>query len=487
MQESKSIKINFIFNVILKVSTLLFPLITFPYISRSLLPEGVGKVSFAVSFVAYFSLFAQLGVPTYGIREVAKHKDNREELSRVFFELLTIEMIFTVISYVIFILSLFLFPRLKDDRILFLIISLTIILNSFGVEWFYKGLEYFKYITVRSVVFKAIALVAVFLFIKKPEDYLIYGFISIFASSASNILNFYNVFHHIDISPKYFSLHFIKHLKSIYVFFAITAATTLYTNLDTVMLGFMTTDEDVGFYNTATKIKMVLVMVVASLGTVLLPRNSYYIKNKLFDKFWDVTKKSLYFTITISLPLIVFFTVFAKESIICLAGNSFYDSIVPMQIIMPTVLFIGLTNVLGTQILTPFRMEKVVLYSVVVGAIADMILNLILIPKYRSSGASIGTLIAEIIVFLWQCSFLHHKSKLLFRSIPFWQILTGIAISILVSYPVKYLPLGNFMKLAISSCVFWGLYFVILLFFKNPFATFITGFIGKYISPQKCR
>ena len=253
-----SIKKNFIMNALLTMSSFIFPLITFPYVSRILSPEGTGKVSFANSVIAYFALFAQLGIPTYGIRACAKVRDNKEKLSRTVQEIFIINMVMTVITYIAFGITLACVPRLQTERPLFLIMSTTLLFNAVGLDWLYRGLEKYTYITVRSILFKFIALLAMFALIHQKSDYVIYGGISIFAASASNICNLVNVHRYIQIRPvgKY---QFRRHLKPVMIFFAMSCATTIYTNLDTVMLGFIKTDIDVGYYNAAVKIKSVFI------------------------------------------------------------------------------------------------------------------------------------------------------------------------------------------------------------------------------------
>ena len=188
----KSLKLNFVMNAILTMSQFIFPLITFPYVSRILLPEGTGKVSFATSVISYFAMFAQLGIPTYGIRACAQVRDNKEELTRTAQEIFFINLVMTILAYAVFIVGLFTVPRLQQDKRLFLIVSSTLFFNAIGMEWLYKALEQYTYITVRSIIFKFIALVAMFLLIHEKSDYVIYGGISILASSASNIFNFIN-------------------------------------------------------------------------------------------------------------------------------------------------------------------------------------------------------------------------------------------------------------------------------------------------------
>lgn len=200
----------------------------------------------ATSVITYFSMFAQLGIPTYGIRACAKVRDNREELSKVAQELLIINIIMSAISYIILFALLSFVPKFRCEKKLYVILSFTIILTAIGMEWLYKALEQYTYITVRSVIFKFIALIAMFLLIHEQEDYVVYGAITIFAASASNVLNLINAHKYIELKPIR-NYNFKRHLKPVLIFFAMSCATTIYTNLDTVMLGFMTTDAGNGY------------------------------------------------------------------------------------------------------------------------------------------------------------------------------------------------------------------------------------------------
>ena len=152
-QKNKSLKLNFFMNVMLTMSSFIFPLITFPYVSRILLPVGTGKVSFATSIVTYFSMFAQLGIPTYGIRVCATVRDDRKKLSKVAQELLIINLVMCILSYAVLFIAIFTVPRLKEEKNLYIILSFTIMLTSIGMEWLYKALEQYTYITMRSVFF----------------------------------------------------------------------------------------------------------------------------------------------------------------------------------------------------------------------------------------------------------------------------------------------------------------------------------------------
>ena len=199
--KQKSLKLNFLMNILLTMSSFIFPLITFPYVSRVLGPAGTGKVSFATSVISYFSLFAQLGIPTYGIRVCAGIRDNKEELTRTVHELLFISLITTLISYLALFIALFTIPKLRAEKPLLVVISASILLSAIGIEWLYKALEQYTYITVRSVIFKFIALVGMFFLVRSEKDYVAYGFITIFAASASNVLNLINAHRYIGFRP----------------------------------------------------------------------------------------------------------------------------------------------------------------------------------------------------------------------------------------------------------------------------------------------
>ena len=449
------------------MSQFIFPLITFPYVSRVLLATGTGKVSFATSLVSYFTMFAQLGIPTYGIRACAKVRDDREELTRVTQELLIINLITMVLAYVMFFAMLMFVPRLQKEKPLYIIVSITILLNAVGMEWLYKGLEQYTYITIRSIIFKFIALVLMFLMIHEQSDYVLYGGLTVFASAASNLFNLFHAHRFVSLKPVG-HYKFRRHMKAIGIFFAMSCATTIYTQLDTVMLGFMATDTDVGYYNAAVRIKTILVSVVTSLGTVLLPRSSYYIQEGNFSEFRRLTIKAMNFVWIISLPLTLYFIIFAKEGIYCLAGSKFEGSINPMQLIMPTLILIGLSSVTGIQILVPTGREIYVLYSEIAGAVTDLILNAILIPVIQSSGAAIGTLVAEFVVLMVQILALHRENILQFSDTPYWKMGLALAVALASSLWTKKLrffqniSVNCLLILVISALLFMGVYFAVL-------------------------
>ena len=488
MAEQKSIKLNMVMNAILTMSQFIFPIITFPYVSRILLPAGTGRINFAASAVSYFAMFAQLGIPTYGVRACAKVRDDKAKLSKTVHELMMINIIMCVMVYIVFIASIFVVPRFNRDWKLFLITGITIGLNALGVEWLYRALEKYTYITVRSVIFKAVGIVAMFMFVHKQEDYLIYGAITVFAGAASNILNFINL-------RKYVSFGWLgnyqlkNYIKPVLIFFMMSVATTIYTNLDNVMLGFMKDDEAVGYYGAAVKIKNILVSLVTSASAVLLPRASYYVDKGLMEDFERILKKTMHLILLIAVPMMIYFMIYAAEGIYFLSGKEYGGSIVPMIIIMPTLTLIGMTNVIGIQMLIPLGKEKEVLYSEIAGAIVDLILNAILIPRFAASGAAIGTLVAECVVLIYQLMSIKWEKIKLYYDIEWTKILVANTISIFACIWVKLivffdkLTLNSFVRIIISGICFFGVYGIGMLVMKETLVKeLVDQIIGKFKS-----
>ncbi len=472
--QGKSVRKNFMMNALLAMSSFVFPIITFPYVSRVLGPAGTGRVSFATSVIAYFSMFAQLGIPTYGIRACAKVRDDREALTRTAHELLGINLAMDALSYLLLALALLVVPRLAADRTLIVIISATVLLNSIGMEWLYKALEQYAYITLRSIAFKLVALAAMFMLIHAEGDYVVYGGISIFAASASNLLNFANARRYIDLRrPR--DCDWRRHVKPVMIFFGMSCAATVYTNLDALMLGFMTTDVDVGYYNAAVKIKNILVSIVTALGAVLLPRFSYYVEHGRMDEFRRMAQKALRFVLVFASALSLYFMIFSPECILFLSGDAFMGSIEPMRFIMPTVLFIGLSNVLGMQILVPLGHERLVLKSEVAGVIVDLILNALLIPRFRATGAAIGTLVAEAAVLAVQYRALRGEVGAFFRTYAWGRLVVGLAVAVAAGCWVKYLSLGPFASLAISALCFFSAYALFMLWRRDEIVSEVWG------------
>ncbi len=467
--KTRSVKFNFIMNMILTVSSFIFPLITFPYVSRVLLVEGNGYVSFSTSILTYFTLFASLGIPSYGIRACAQVRDDRQKLTKITQELLILNIVTTLLVTAVFVITLYTVPQFKEQQTLLWINGCTLILNAIGVNWLYSALEQYSYITIRALAFKVISIILMFIFVRQQSDYIIYGAILVFAAGGSNILNFINMRKFVDMRLVG-CYNFKQHLKPIFVFFAATAASSVYTNLDTVMLGFIHSVSEVGLYSAAIKLQTILVTAVTSLGTVLLPRLSYYIVNKMEDAFRVIIVKSFNFVLIFAVPLCAYCMLFAKDAILLLSGEAFLGAVIPMQILMPTLVLIGLSNITGIQILVPESKENLLLVSIVTGAVINLVFNAIWIPYWGAIGAAISTVIAEVLVLLVQIWFLRKRLKPIWSKISFRHLLLSVVPALGVGFAIYYLvDLQPIFRLLISSVAFFSIYLIALLIQKEPF------------------
>lgn len=478
-----SIKKNFIINGIKIFFNLIFPIVTFPYISRVLGPTGIGKITFATSITNYFLLFTNLGIPLYGIREIARVRENRLKLSKSFSEILFLNLITTIIGMIVFII----FFQLKlfgNDIKLFQIMSLNIIFTFIGVEWYFQGMENYIYITKRSIIFKIISIILMFIFVNKKEDIVIYAGILVFALVGANILNFFKVKKEILISFK--NLNIKKHLKPILTIFSMNIAISIYTNLDSVMLGYRSNEYSLGIYSASSKMIHLVLGIVTSLGAVLLPRISNYIINKQEKELKEILENTLTFLLALSVPCVIGIILTADEIIKIFSGNEFIEAVKTMRILSPVIFFIAFSNFLGIQILYPRGEEKKVLYSVIVGAIINFSLNWLLIPKYAQNGAAVATVIAEGFVLLVQI-FLGYKCLKfkIFTSenlkVILANIFLGIGALLITNYFTgKSIIVNLLLKIILGILI----YIIVLIILKEKF---IIEYINKFIKKIKGR
>lgn len=468
-QKYQSVRLNFIMNFILTISNFIFPLITFPYASRVLGATGIGSVTFATSIISYFSMLGMLGIPTYAIRACAKIRDDQEKLEKTVQEIMLLNLMVMFIAILSLIVAVLSIDRLNQEKLLYLVLSSTLLFNVLGVDWLYRALERYTYITIRSIVFKVLGLVLLLCLVKQTDDYVLYAGISVFASVGSNLLNFINLRKFVSLKPTQ-KLSLRPHIKPSLTFFLLSVSATIYLSVDTTLLGFMAGNEQVGYYSAAVKLKQILVGVVTSLGAVLLPRLSNYYENGRHDEFKQLVQKAINFVLVISIPLMVYFVIMAKESILFISGTGFLPAVLPMQLIMPTILFIGLSNLMGFQLLVPTNREILVVYSTIVGAIVDLALNLVLIPAWGASGTAFSGSVAELSVFLVQLYFLRDLVLDLFRKSSVLLVILMTSISAILTLWLKYnLTTGAFVSLVLTGSLFFGVYGLLLLWAGEPF------------------
>ena len=397
----KSIKVNSILNVIKTISSIIFPLITFPYISRVLQPENVGKVNFGSSFVSYFSLIASLGITTYAIRECSAVRGDKKKLGEKASQIFSINVCTTIVAYVLLGLSLIFFRKLDSYRTLIIIQSTAILFTTWGADWLNSAMEDFKFITIRSIGFQFISLILMFILVHQPEDYLKYAAITVLSSCGANITN-------ILYRRKYCTVRFTKdmhwreHFKPILLLFVMILAQTIFNSSDITMLGFMKGDFEVGIYSTAYKIKNIIVQVVASLCWVVMPRMSYYFVDGDWDKINTMLKKVLSVMVTIGFPCVAGCVVLSSEIIQIVAGQQYSAASLPLVILMLSfIVDIFGGSFLGNMVCLPAKQEKVFMEACCFAAVVNVVLNYILIPYGGASAAAFTSGISAIVIFVW--------------------------------------------------------------------------------------
>lgn len=404
MQKQKSLKKNALYGFIRALMNLMFPLVSFPYASRVLLAEGIGKVQFANSIIFYFIFLAGLGISTYASREAARIRDNKKEFNIFCKEIFIINLISTFISYILLAILIFVIPKFWEFRVLLIICSTQILFITIGMEYIYSAQEDYGYITTRSVLFQIISLIFLFVFIKDKDDYIAYAFFGVISSVGSNICNLVYSRKYINLFVKY-QLNLKKHLKPIFIFFGMSIATKFHGTLDAVMLGWMLGNSEVGIYYAAEKINaLVKGLITSTIGT-LMPRSSYYIEQNKNIEYKKLIEKTTTLSLFFAIPSMTGIMLLSNPIIICFCGSEYRDA-VPVMIVLSTIIFsISFGSVLNNLIIIPQRMEKITLQAQAFASIINLILNYIFIPNLRALGAGIATAIIEFFVFFYRFIF----------------------------------------------------------------------------------
>ena len=467
----QSIKNNFLLNLSTTITGLLFPLITFPYASRILMADGIGQVQFFQSIIDYVSLCTALGIPLYAVREIARIRDNKELRSRTTIEILLLHAILTLVGYIVVFILAKTVAKIEIDASLFFLLSTTLFFNTIGVAWFYQAIEDFKYITLRSLFVRILSLVALFIFVKTKQDLFYYAGILVIGTVGNNIFNFFRLRKYIKLSKGEFKrLNLLRHLIPALKIFILNLVISIYVNLDSVMLGFLKNEESVGYYAAATRLTKAILGIVSSLGAVLLPRFSNMITNGQKEELQLLANKAASFTIALSLPMSVGLIFMAAPIIHIFCGNGFEPSILTLKLVAPIVLFIGLSGIIGMQILYPQGREKYVIISTMVGACINLLINYLLIPQYGQYGAALGTVIAEFMVTVIMILLGRKYLPINILSKQNLHYLIGsIVISILLAFLFVF-PLHEVNYLLIGILLSVIVYYAYLLMIKDTLA-----------------
>ena len=430
------------YSVINSLVTLLFPIIVYPYVSRVLQPEGVGLYNLAYGVLEYFILFANLGVPLLGTRVVAKYKNDPNEMRERCGNIFYINLITTLVAFVAFVLFAWFSPGIKEHFVLYFVVGFQILSFCLNVEWYYQGIENFKYIAIRNLIIKVICIVCIYIFVNTKDDVMIYAMIMMFSTFGYSIINFLKF---VKDTKMKMSFKGTKALfKSILVGFFIYAASKINTNADVVMLGFMTGEVgqfNVGIYTNATKIINMIISIIIAVNLVIMPRITAMLKDdengamKVLNKLFGIV-----FIMSLTMAVGLYFV--AEEVILVFSGELYAESVLTMRIMCVNICLIAFSNFFGVQVLYSKNKEKYTATAVLIGASVNIIINALLIPKMLYNGAAIATIISNAVIVLIEYLFSVKVTKSWFYS---KNIIKAIIASIIMG--AALVAFGLFVKI----------------------------------------
>ena len=474
----KSITKNYIYNLTYQILIIILPIITTPYLSRVLGAENLGIYSYTLAIATYFITFGSLGVALYGQREIAFEQDNTDKYSKTFWEILIFRFITMSISIVLYYIV---FINGTQYQLYYKILLLEIIGNCIDISWFFQGLEEFKKTVFRNTIVKIISLISIFAFVKTKNDLTIYFVIYVLSTLIGNLtLWFYLPKYLVHVNFK--DLQIFKHLKPTLTLFVPQIAVQVYTLLDKTMTGTIISDKsEVGYYDQAQKIIKMLLTIITSFGTVMMPRiaNTYSKGDK--EQIQKYMSNSFCVVFMLAFPLIFGIASVAPAFVPLFFGEGYDKVIILMRVISPIILLIGLSNVTGTQYLLPIKRQTEYTISVICGAIINFIMNMILIPKYGAIGASIGTVIAEFTVTAVQAYFVKKDfdfKKVLLLSKNY--IISSIAMFVLCFGLSNLINKNAILSICLQVILGAITYFIILFLMKDQFTIQILKTIKKH-------
>ena len=391
-----SIKKNFAYKSVLTLSTYLINFITFPYVARVLGVERIGLVNFVDNTVNYFLLFATMGVGLLGVREIAAVKEDKKRRDQVYSSVLALNLLFTLVSLGIYLLCVVTIPKLCQYDELFYIGTAKILFTVFLVEWFFTGVENFRYITLRSILIKVLYIISVFLFVRDTSDYRLYFILTVGVVVLNALINQFYIRRLVRI--RWRDIQLFKYLKQNVTLGIYALMTSMYLTFNVMYLGLMSNIMEVGYYTTAFKLYSVVLGFFSAFTNVMLPRMSSLLANGEKDRFQELVNRSFSVMATCCIPLILCSMILAPQIIYILSGPGYEGAILPMRIIMPAAFAVGMAQVLAIQVLMPMKKDKVLLVASIIGAVVSLLINLLVIPSLASAGSAIVLVCSEAVV-----------------------------------------------------------------------------------------
>lgn len=474
--KKKSLAVNAILNALRNGLNILFPLITFPYVSRILNVSGLGKYNFSNSIVSYFLLIAGLGINTYAIREGAKFRDDRKKITYFANQVFSINVVSTLIAYILLLICLLSISKLHMYTYAILIFSVQIFFTTIGVEWLYSIYEEYAYITTRSIIFKVCSIALLFIFVRKSTDYLWYVFVTVFATVGSNVLNLINIHKYCDLRFT-FQMNLQKHLKPILIIFSSSIAIMIYVNSDVTVLGFLKSDYIVGIYTVSVKIYNVVKTVLSALLIVTIPRLAMLYGKKRFDEYKIVLKNIFNWLLLLTLPSVVGLAALSSTVVKIIAGTKYLRATSSLEILSVALIFSIFGWLFNECVLIPAKREKYYLIATIISAVANIILNLLLIGKWSENAAAFSTVIAEflnMVIAMYYSRDIVNFSYLINNPISIFIGCLCIYIECLI---FQSLNLNAFATLVLSMMSSIISYFIILIIFKNDKCITIVNYL----------
>lgn len=475
---SQSLKKNFIYSSILTVSNYLFPLIVFPYVSRVLGVTNIGICNFVDSIVNYFMLLSMMGMSVLGIREISSTKGDRREMSRTFFALLTLNGLFTVLASVGLVVATLTVPALQQYRHLLFVSLFKLLGNFLLIEWFFKGLEDFRYITNRTIIVKVGYVAAVFALVRCTEDYVTYYILSVLMIFVNALFNC--IYARGKIQMVFSDLDIKRYVKPFLYLGSYLLITSMYTSFNVLFLGFAAGPDEVGYYTTATKLYTIILALFTAFTGVMMPRMSSLLAENKFDEFKMMIEKSINILTTLAIPTVLITTVFSPQIIHLLAGGEFDGAIMPARIVMPLLFVIGYEQILVIQVMMPTKHDKTIFRNAVIGAVIGLTLNISLVPTLGAVGSAIVWFTSEVVVLVLSQWFVGRELEIAFpvryvaKSVVAY---IPLAVLLLVVYNMN---VHEYISFGLAVCIF-AVYFIIVQVrvFHNDFVQTILNKIRR--------
>ena len=447
----QSLKKNFIYNAILTMSGYIFPLMVYPYVSRVLGVANIGACNFVDSIVEYFTILSMMGMNTIGIREIAKCKNDQQKLDNVFSQLFSLNTLTTITAIIILIIATNIVPKFAPYKDLLYIGVGKLFFNYMLINWFFQGLENFKYIAARTIFVKILFVISVFLFVKTETDVKLYYFLVALTWAGNGIINFI-------YAKKYVSFNFtLKINKAIIGSFFILGVywfmNSMYTTLNVAFLGFATNDIEVGYYTTANKLLTVIMTMFTALTSVMVPRVSVALKSNENSEAKTLIRKAINALMLFAIPLIFFVFPFSQELIYLMSGKGYEGATTPLQIMTPLFFLVGYDQIIVLQTLLPMGKDKDILRNSILAASVGIISNIFLTLNFGKNGSAIVLILAELSVLL---SSQFCVTKYLGLKIPFKLIIKhiiGFSPIIIICYVIKYFINSYVISLIVSASI----------------------------------